>query len=40
VALPSRLAEICKAHGIEVIAAMPESLEADEADTEPRSSVG
>ena len=40
VALPARLAEICRTHGIEVIEALPESLQADEADAEPRSSVG
>jgi DeoR family transcriptional regulator, glycerol-3-phosphate regulon repressor len=39
-ALPARLAEICHTRGIQVVEAMPGSLEADEAETEPRSSVG
>jgi hypothetical protein len=39
-ALPPRLAEICQARGIQVVEAMPGSSDAEEADSEPRSSVG
>ena len=40
VPLPARLADVCRSHGIQVIEALPGSLEAEESDTEPRSSVG
>ena len=40
VAVPARLAEICQTHGIPVIEALPGSLQTDEADAEPQSSVG
>ncbi len=40
IALPARVAEVCRSHGIQVIEALPGSAEAEEADGEPRSSVG
>ena len=40
VALPERLAEVCRTHGIPVIEALPGSVEADEAEAEPSPSVG
>jgi DeoR family transcriptional regulator, glycerol-3-phosphate regulon repressor len=39
VALPPRLAGICRAHGVQVIEAMPGSFEADESDAEASASA-